>query len=221
MKSFQALKIRRSSHKGDKMADKIIDGFTFTDAADAALVEAEIARIKYLAEKINMNNPQGVFAVYDKLVQGGLFVTPIGYEYLRTLQNYLYKCPDIPDETIRSIPVAISYTDALDKRAKQREEKLEQSARKYRKTFKNEYRISLVANLILIILVIAMFVITLQADNPNMLNYREAILNEYSEWEQDLSGREKVIKERENELGIEHVPINAAIENEEDSYGDD
>lgn len=184
------------------MADKTIDGFTFSDGADVALVEAEIARIKYITDRINMTNAQSVFAVYDKLVQGGIFVTPIGHEYLRTLQDYLYKSPEIPDESIRSIPVAISYTRALDKRAEDREEKMEKSRNKYRKTFRNEYKVSLIANLILIVLVIAMFVITLKADNPNMINYREAILNQYSEWEQDLTEREKVIREKENSLGI-------------------
>lgn len=184
------------------MSDKIIDGFVFKDDADIAIVEDEIARIKYLADKINMNNAQGVYAVYDKLVQGGIFVTPVGYEYLRTLQDYLYKSSEIPDEIIKGIPVAISYTDALDRRNQDRDEKIKNNRRKFKKTFKNEYKASLLINLILIAMVIAMFVITLKADNPNMINYRTAIINQYSSWEQDLNEREKQIREKERELGI-------------------
>jgi len=185
------------------MSDNIMDGFIFQDAADISIVEDEIARIKYLTDRMNMNNAQGVYAVYDKLVQSGIFVTPVGYEYLRTLQSFLYKSSEIPDETIKSIPVAISYTEALNKRNQEREEKLNKSKRKFRKTFKNEYKISLIVNVILVILVIAMFVITLKADNPNMINYRTAILNEYSSWEEELSDREKVVREKERELGIQ------------------
>jgi len=184
------------------MSEKIIDGFVFKDDADISLVEDEIARIKYLAEKMNMNNAQGVYAVYDKLVQGGIFVTPVGYEYLRTLQDYLYKSPEIPDEIIKGIPVAISYSDALDKRNQDREEMLKSNRRKFKKTFKNEYKVSLLVNVILIIMVIAMFVITLKADNPNMINYRTAIVNQYSTWEQELNDREKKIREKEREMGI-------------------
>ena len=74
------------------MADKsIIDGFAFSDDADVSLASAEIEKIKYIASRMNMNNPKGVLAVYDKLITGGIFVTPVGYEYLRTLQSYLYK----------------------------------------------------------------------------------------------------------------------------------
>ena len=48
----------------------------------------------------------------------------------------------------------------------------------------------------------AMFVVAIKADNPNMLNYKTAVLNEYSEWEQELTQRENAVREKESELGI-------------------
>ena len=42
-----------------------------------------------------------------------------------------------------------------------------------------------------------------KADNPNILNYKTAVLNEYAEWEQDLKEREAVIREKELELDID------------------
>lgn len=181
----------------------MIDGFAFADDADVSLAAAEIEKIKYIAGRMNMDNPKGVLAVYDKLITSGIFVTPVGYEYLRTLQNYLYKNSQIPDEAVKEIPVPISYTRALNIRSEEREEKMnaQREMRTLRKTFKNEYKISLIVNIILVIMVIAMFVITLKAENPNMINYRTAILNQYSEWEQELSEREAAIKQRELELG--------------------
>ncbi len=181
----------------------IIDGFAFSDDADVAIASAEVEKIKFIAQKMNMDNPRGVLAVYDKLITSGIFVTPVGYEYLRTLQNYLYKCKDIPDDAVREIPVPISYSRALNIRSEERDERMsaQREARTLRKTFKNEYKISLIVNILLIIMVIAMFVITLKAENPNMINYRTAILNQYSEWEQDLNEREAAIKQKELELG--------------------
>ena len=185
------------------MATKsVIDGFAFSDDADVSLASDEIEKIKYIAQKMNMNNPKGVLAVYDKLITSGIFVTPVGYEYLRTLQNYLYKSAEIPDDAVKEIPVPISYTRALNIRSEERDERLSQQRemRTLRKTFKNEYKVSLIVNIILIIMVIAMFVITLKAENPNMINYRTAILNQYSEWEQELNEREAAIKARELEM---------------------
>lgn len=185
------------------MANKsIIDGFSFADDADVSLASSEIEKIKYIAGKMNMDNPRGVLAVYDKLITSGIFVTPVGYEYLRTLQSYLYKCKDIPDDAVKEIPVPISYTRALNLRSEERDERMqaERQMRTLRKTFRTEYKVSLIVNIILIIMVIAMFVITLKAENPNMINYRTAILNQYSEWEQELNEREAAIKQRELEM---------------------
>jgi len=182
--------------------DSVIDGFSFADESDLSLAEDEIKRIKYITSKINMDNPRAVLTVYDKLISSGIFVTPIGIEYLRTLQNYLFKCKDINDEDVRDIPVAISYSSAIANRTKEREAKMEEIRidRTLRKTFRKEYKISLLINVILIFLVIVMFVITLKADNPNMINYREAIVNQYSEWEQNLKEREDAVKKKELEL---------------------
>ena len=185
------------------MADRsTIDGFAFSDDADISLAEAEIEKIKYIAGRMNMNNPRGVLAVYDKLITSGIFVTPVGYEYLRTLQNFLYKSSEIPDDAVKEIPVPISYTRALNIRSEERDERInrQREARTLRKTFRTEYKISLIVNIILVLMVIAMFVITLKAENPNMINYRTAILNQYSEWEQELNEREAAIKQRELEL---------------------
>ena len=179
-----------------------IDGFDFYDVADIDIAENEIKRIKYISEKLSFDNPKGVLAVYDKMISGGIFVTPIGYEYLRTLQDYLYKSDEIDDGDVRDIPIPISYTSAMNMRNKVREtkQKDDASTRTLVKTFRNEYKISIVMNVILIIAVIAMFIITLKADNPNMINYRTAIVNQYSEWQQELEQREAIVREKELQL---------------------
>lgn len=180
-----------------------IDGFDFYDVADVTIAENEIKRIKYISEKMNMDNPRGVLAVYDKLISSGIFVTPVGYEYLRTLQNYLYNNPQISDADIRDIPVDISYTSAMAMRNKgydNKKPKDKPEGRNLVKTFRTEYKISIIINIILVIAVIAMFIITLKADNPNMINYRTSIINQYSEWQQELEQREEAVREKELRL---------------------
>ena len=58
-------------------------------------------------------------------------------------------------------------------------------------------------NLFLAALVIAMFAITLKSDNPNILNYKNVIVNQYASWEQELSEREQAVREKEQQLQIE------------------
>ena len=48
-----------------------------------------------------------------------------------------------------------------------------------------------------------MFAITLNADQPNVLNYEKVLTDRYASWEQDLTEREQVIREKERELKIQ------------------
>lgn len=64
-------------------------------------------------------------------------------------------------------------------------------------------RLSLAGNVILLLAVIAMFVIATTSSHPNVLNYKEKLLDQYSSWEQNLKEREREVRMKEQELGIE------------------
>ena len=176
---------------------KLVDGFMFVDRENGDIAREEIQRINYISSKINEDNPKAILSVYNKMIESKTFVTPVGLEYLRQLQSYLYKKSEIDDSQISDIPVVISYTEALG-----RDKDNERSHREKRrtKTFKREYKTSLMVNLVLALMIIAMFLIILKSDTPNMINYRNAITNEYAQWEQELTEREANVRAREAEL---------------------
>ena len=45
-----------------------------------------------------------------------------------------------------------------------------------------------------------MFVVQANGGTANYASAKEAVIDEYSEWEQDLNDREKEVKEKEEEL---------------------
>ena len=49
-----------------------------------------------------------------------------------------------------------------------------------------------------------MFMITLRSDNPNVLNYERALTDKYASWEQELTERERAVREKELELQVEN-----------------
>ena len=59
---------------------------------------------------------------------------------------------------------------------------------------------SVLINVVLVFLVAAMLVIAWNSDTPNIVNYRQAVVNEYSEWEQELTRREQAVREAERRL---------------------
>lgn len=65
--------------------------------------------------------------------------------------------------------------------------------------------LSVIMNIVMIVAIIAMFVITLNSDQPNILNYERNLQNKYASWEQELTQREQTVREKERELHIENT----------------
>ncbi|MCR5234299.1 MAG: hypothetical protein K6E53_10375 [Lachnospiraceae bacterium] len=182
-----------------------VDGYVFADRENGSIAREEIQRIKYISSKINEDNPEAVLSVYNKMIESNTFFTPIGLEYLRQLQAYLYKRQEIDDDRVSDIPVLVSYVDIHNqynnKKDIEREERMQR--RRKVKTFRKEYRNSLLLNLVMALMIVVMYIIVIKSDTPNMINYENAITNKYASWEQELTERESKVRQRENELGIQ------------------
>ena len=178
--------------------ERIIDGYRFSTDEDALMAKEELQRVNYISEKLNEDDPKSILLVYNKSITSGIFTTPVGIDFLKTIREYLIKNPSINNEEVADIQIRYSISDALFIKQNKRYESLNVTEKSYKKPFSY----SVILNIILIILIAAMFVVAIKADNPNMLNYKTAVLNEYSEWEQELTQRENAVREKESELGI-------------------
>ena len=79
----------------DKKTVKI-NGFVFTDEAEAEQAKKEAQGIHYVEERADMHHPETVLEIYNKMVKQELFETAVGYTYLKELQEYLIQNPAIP-----------------------------------------------------------------------------------------------------------------------------
>lgn len=186
----------------------IVNGYLFSNDNDADIAREELNKIQYISDKLT-DNPEAVLKVYNKMIESRIFITPVGIEYLRQLQDYLLKSPEISDDYIADVPVLISYQDALNYK------NLEQAYEEIKKTLDNmpkhqeesasdklkrKYKFSIAVIVAMAIMIIAMFVIALNSNTPNILNYRTEIENEYAEWAQELSEKDAELRLRENAL---------------------
>lgn len=188
------------------MADegREVDGFVFATLSDANIAREEIKKIKYIADKLDYQNPESVLSIYNKMIVNRVVVTPIGHAFLRELQMFLYASTEVNDDEVKDIPLYTVYGAKPGDLSKLDSIYIKP---KEKRTYRKEYITAVWVSIALGILVIAMFIITLQADNPNILNYKNALLDEYSAWEQDLTEREAVIREKEKELQIETTEV--------------
>ncbi len=182
-------------------------GYSFAEPADAALAESERKKIEYLKTHLDSRSPETVLVLYRKAVTEKLFKTPVGIEFLRELQDYLINQADYSPEEVPAIPLYLSYADpeVVHHEKVTRRVKPQEDEKKVSPLF-----ISVVLNIALVAGVILMFWIASTSDNPNIINYENAVTNRYSSWEQELTQRENLVRERERnvsnrelELGID------------------
>lgn len=176
-----------------------VEGYTFRTTEDARLAKLEAQKIEFIEKRINYNRADSVLALYKKAVEERTFQTPVGIRYLEKLHDFLENSPVITEE-IPPIPLQSYFSRTVRENANPARHRV--TPMKKRDILKRKYRISVILNIVLVLMVAAMFAIALNAKNPNMLNYEKALVNKYSEWEQELSTREAAIREKEKEMNV-------------------
>ena len=184
----------------DNRKKLIVGGYEFMSENDAQKAEMDASKIRLLNSRVKASRPGDIMAVYEKAIENKIFKTPVGWGYLIGLRQKLLES-GFTEEEIIPIPLNVSMTrhSAMENlnvaqmiKVEEKPEKLE-----FRRVF------PIVLNVILLILVAVMFLITATGENDNIINYKSNITNRYSSWEQDLTEREKKVRQAEKRLGIE------------------
>lgn len=193
--------------------DLVVGGYHFHSQADADKARDEQKKIAYIEAHMNMDNPESVLAIYNKMLSNRIFVTPVGFGFLKDIRDYLLSSDAISNDDVK--PLELNQMYSLGKGLSEEGElpKRRIVPEKKKNPYEERFFISSVLNVILIIGVIAMFVIATTSDNPNIINYENQIVNKYSEWEEELSEREQRVREAEKKLGLENTE-NAKDNNE-------
>lgn len=173
-----------------------IEGYSFTNEKMAKQAQKEAEGVRYVKARTDMSKPEQVFSVYHRLLAQQMFQTPVGYAYLKELQEYLKSMPGVKKEDIRPIPVAstLRINDTMG---------ISDTWRGRMKRVQKKLHVSVMANVILVILVIVMFAITLSSDQTTILNYERKLQDRYAQWEQELTEREQIVREEEQMLDLQ------------------
>lgn len=187
------------------MADKrerSVDGYLFYTEKDAQIAAAERKKIEYLEARMDYGAPESILLIYEKTIQERVFRTPVGLQYLKGMRDYLLAQPQIEPGRIPDIPLYNTFSGEIREQDNPAKSRIK-PARKQEEREKSRFMISVALNILLILAMISMFGIALKSDQPNVLNYEKAITNRYASWEQELTEREQMIREREKELKLE------------------
>lgn len=179
----------------------MVGGYEFTSKEDAQIAKDELNAIKYVSSKTNSKDPRQVYSLYNKIIERKLFSTQIGMNYLKSLQTFLYKSSEIPNDKIQPIPINIDTQDEINIRRERNEFKSELRDLSIKVArYKNNFTRVMIINVILVIIIVAMFIILNTSSNPNIINYEVNLQNKYAQWQEQLQSQEQSLNARENEL---------------------
>ncbi len=176
-----------------------VSGFLFSSADETNAAKKEAKAVVYLEDRLKGKSPEEAASLYELILSQGLFHTAVGYSFLKDLQDSLKasgltELPAIKVDGIVVTKTEAPKADAGSVANPRLEKKL--------KDLKGQLGAMRVVAIVCMIMVVAMFAITLTSKSPTIINYESKILDKYASWEQDLSDREAAVSAREAELGI-------------------
>ncbi len=181
---------------GKNEEEFIVGGYRFATIADAETARMEEKKVDNLERNLDYRQPQNVLLVYNKALDNRVFLTPIGFAYLQKMQSEMLKW-GVPADKIRPVPLYMAFSNKTENNSSIRKSI---AARHPKIEYKGRFITSVLINAILVLLVMAMMVISWRSDIPNIINYRTAVENEYSQWEQELTERENALREAQRQL---------------------
>lgn len=175
----------------------VVQCYSFPNSREYEKACKEQETVAYIRSNTNLSNVQVVAKLYTSLIEKETFDTIIGYSFLEELRQILLKDSRVTEEALPAIPVKVK--DAILLKESAANVKADRYKALYEKS-ESKKKISMIANIMLALIIIAMMVLTLVTGNTSEDKVRTEILNEYSSWKQELEQKEKELLNKEDEL---------------------
>ena len=175
--------------------------FELKEEYDVAVQEHK--GVEYLDAQLDYGDVQKVLRTYNELIRKKIFYTPVGIDYLRRLRNILVNSREIEEDKIVPLYVPSSKKKDSAKVEKYISNQYKETVGTMNKDIKKTKAINrnlIAVNIVLVVIIIAMFIISYTSDSPNILNYERELQDKYAGWAEDLKEKEDELRQREREI---------------------
>ncbi|MDF2609258.1 MAG: hypothetical protein K0R92_732 [Lachnospiraceae bacterium] len=176
----------------------VVNGFLFYTNKDYNDARQEQEAIDHFKSKLNLSNPQEALKLYNKILDKQSFRTPVGYYFLKELQESIL-ASGVKSENIKGIMIPAvetgnsGYDDDMNTVTLKHYKELAD-------TLKIRQRNSRIINIFLLFTILAMMVIAINTDKSHYANFENQVINKYEAWEEELMAKEQELEEREEKL---------------------
>ena len=187
----------------------IINSYQFETKEEYEQALQEKNGINYLNAQLDVNNIEKVYQLYTELVDKKIFITVIGIDYLKKLRGILLRDSRFSADNLRPIRITTVNKQVKNRVEKYISSKYETEVRQHKKEkegIRNKLNTSIIINVVLVLMLIAMFFISKSSSNPTIIDYERKLQDKYASWESDLKEKEQELKDFEwelKELGVD------------------
>lgn len=93
-------------------------GFAYEDPEEGEKAKKELQAVMYIRDSMDWSDRKKVFALYQRMVTTGMFVTTVGQSFLRDIQNFLTEQGGMNESEVPDVPVqarhAASGSEGID-----------------------------------------------------------------------------------------------------------
>ena len=181
----------------------VVNEYQFELREEYEVAVQEKKGVDYLDAQLDYNDTQKVLRTYNELIRKGIFYTPVGVDYLKRLRNLLVNSSEISDDKIMPLFIPSGKKRDSAKVEKYISNKYKETVGTMNKDIKKTKALNrnlIAINIVLVVIVIAMFIISYTSDSPNILNYERELQDKYAGWAEDLREKEDELRQREREI---------------------
>lgn len=175
--------------------------FELREEYETALQEKK--GVEYLDAQLDYKDEQKVLRTYNELIKKKIFYTPVGLDYLSHLRRVLINSGEIDADKLTPLYVPSGKKKDSAKVEKYISNKYKETVGSMNKDLRRTKLLNknmILVNIVLLVIIIAMFIISYTADSPNILNYERELQDKYAGWAEDLKEKENELRQREREI---------------------
>ena len=167
-------------------------GFTFQTEEALAEAKKEAEVVAYIRSQADLGNVKTVVKLYNRLIEKGTLVTPLGIAFLQELRSRALESGLVAESSLHALPEPA-------KPEKQPETKLSKD-KKLMEYYKEKSKRLTFTVAVLCIVIVILFVIRLFGTASPFTDYEQKVLNEYAGWKEELTEKEETLHQWEKSL---------------------
>lgn len=176
-----------------------VAGYLFMDANDYREAKREEETIEYIKANTDLRDINKAVKLYQKLVERKTLKTVVGFAFLNELRDRILREGILTEDKLPCIQVEKNVKPIRENSGPTNHE----AEVKHQKVLE-EYRIKLrntrIVSAFLVVIIIAMFLISIFSNRSIPSDYETKILDKYAAWEEELDARQQELDQREAEL---------------------